>query len=135
MLYTLLFDKDEMVPVNPGREYVVPKEEAGKYRSGCRYLAWCEANVSKTPPKMGLDSHGPERDVVYRKCKDWLDGKAMKPNLTDTNEVSSWRALCQREYPVGALYICSDFHVGAHRWAANSLLSNAGIAFGHKGCK
>ncbi|KAK0276790.1 hypothetical protein LTR35_010184 [Friedmanniomyces endolithicus] len=37
--YTLLFDKDKIVPVNPGREYVIPKEEASKYPSGYRYMA------------------------------------------------------------------------------------------------
>ncbi|KAK4897558.1 hypothetical protein LTR27_004702 [Elasticomyces elasticus] len=90
VFYTLLFDKDKMVPVNAGRQYQIPEEEASKYPSGYRYLAWCEANISKTPPKMDLNSHGSERDVLYGKCKDWLDGKGVKPNLTGTDVVESW---------------------------------------------
>ncbi|KAK1065811.1 hypothetical protein LTR74_007692 [Friedmanniomyces endolithicus] len=39
VFYTLLFDKDKMVPVSPGREYVILKEEASKYPSGYRYMA------------------------------------------------------------------------------------------------
>ena len=27
-----------------------------------------------TPPKMNLNAHGPEKGVVYGKCKDWLEG-------------------------------------------------------------
>jgi len=31
---------------------------------------------------MDLNAHGPERDVLYAKCKDWLEGREVKPNLT-----------------------------------------------------
>jgi hypothetical protein len=90
VFYTLLFDKDKMVPVNPGRQVTIPEDETRKYPSGYRYLAWCEENISKTPPKMDLNSHGPERDILYAKIKDWLDGKEVKPNLTGKDIVESW---------------------------------------------
>ena len=87
VFYTLLFDKDKMVPVIPGRTFEVPDEEVAKYPAGYRYLAWCEEKLTGTPPKMDLNAHGKERDVLYRKCKDWLDGKKVVPNLTGVDEV------------------------------------------------
>jgi len=39
------------------------------------------------PPKMDLNAHGPERDILYAKCKDWLEGREVKPNLTGHNVV------------------------------------------------
>ncbi|KAK4553687.1 hypothetical protein LTR86_009185 [Recurvomyces mirabilis] len=91
VFYTLLFDKDKMVPVNPSHETPeIPEEEVRRFPAGYRYLAWCEANISKTPPKMDLSSHGKERDVLYGKVKDWLDGKEVKPNLTGEDVVEKW---------------------------------------------
>ena len=87
VFYTLLFDKDKMVPVILGRTFDIPDEEVKGYPSGYRYLAWCEEKLTKTPPKMDLNSHGPERDILYRKCKDWLDGKEVKPNLTGSDTI------------------------------------------------
>ena len=87
VLYTLLFDKDKMVPVNPERVAHIPEEEVTQYPSGYRYLAWCEEKISKRPPKKDLNAHGPERDVLYQKCKDWLDGKTVMPNLTGHDEI------------------------------------------------
>ncbi|MCJ1253217.1 hypothetical protein MMC24_001028 [Lignoscripta atroalba] len=86
VFYTLLFDKDKMVPVNPHRIYPIPEEEVQKFPSGYRYLAWCESQIGNTP-KQDLNAHGPERDILYAKCKDWLEGKAVKPNLTGTDVV------------------------------------------------
>jgi hypothetical protein len=85
VFYTLLFDKDKMVPVVPGRTFNIPEEEVNKYPSGYRYLAWCEEKLSKKTPKLDLNSHGPERDVLYGKCRDWLEGERVAPNLTGTN--------------------------------------------------
>ncbi|MCJ1309792.1 hypothetical protein MMC25_003453 [Agyrium rufum] len=81
VFYTLLFDKDKMVPVSPGRTVDIPEDEVNKFPSGYRYLAWCESKIHQ-PPKMDLNAHGPERDVLYAKCKAWLEGKEVKPNLT-----------------------------------------------------
>ena len=79
--YTLLFDKDKFVPVNPEKAFHIPEEEVDKFPSGYRYLAWAETKIG-TPPKMNLNSHGPEKEILYRKCKDWLEGKEVKPDLT-----------------------------------------------------
>jgi hypothetical protein len=78
---TLLFDKDRMAQVIPGKSFDIPENEVAKYPSGYRYLAWAEGKVGK-PPKMDLNAHGPERDILYGKCKDWLEGKEVKTNLT-----------------------------------------------------
>jgi hypothetical protein len=81
VFYTLLFDKDKSVPVDPGRTFYLPEEEIGKYPMGYRYLAWAEVK-NGTPPKMNLNAHGPKKDVLYGKCKDWLEGKDVRPDLT-----------------------------------------------------
>ncbi|KAI9755439.1 MAG: hypothetical protein M4579_004296 [Chaenotheca gracillima] len=86
VFYTLLFDKDKFIPVNPGRTFNIPEEEVSKYPSGYRYLAWAEAKIDR-PPKMDLNAHGPERDILYAKCKNWLEGKDVKPNLTGHDEI------------------------------------------------
>jgi hypothetical protein len=78
---TLLFDKDKMVPVVPGKAFDIPENEAKQYPSGYRYLAWAESKAGR-PPKMDLNAHGPERDILYAKCKTWLEGGEVKPNLT-----------------------------------------------------
>lgn len=80
-MMTLLFDKDKMVPVHPGMSFEIPEDEVKQYPSGYRYLAWAESKAGR-PPKMDLNAHGPEKDILYAKCKDWLDGKEVKPNLT-----------------------------------------------------
>lgn len=110
-LFTLLFDKDKMIVVNPTvGGFDIPESEVEKYprqvdacsippfcfkviyisqlltfptqtNSGYRYLCWCEDKVGH-PPKLDLNAHGPERDILYQKCKDWLEGKEVKPNLT-----------------------------------------------------
>ena len=49
--------------------------------SGYRYLCWCEEKVGRSSKK-DLNAHGPERDILYAKCSDWLNGKAVRPNLT-----------------------------------------------------
>ncbi|KAJ9302358.1 hypothetical protein DTO271G3_1224 [Paecilomyces variotii] len=87
--YTLLFDKDKFVPVNPERVFHIPEEEVEKYPSGYRYLAWAEDKIG-TPPKMNINSHGPEKNILYRKCKDWLEGKAVKPDLTGA-DIPNWK--------------------------------------------
>ena len=75
------------------REFATPSSFAGTRfailthcSSGYRYLAWCESKISQ-PPKMDLNSHGPERDILYAKCKDWLEGKKVQPNLTGKDVV------------------------------------------------
>ncbi|KAK4935033.1 hypothetical protein LTR10_023845 [Elasticomyces elasticus] len=82
VFYTLLFDKDKMVEVNPSNGgFEIPEHEVAEYPAGYKYLCWCEAKVGK-PPKMDLNAHGPERDILYAKCKDWLEGREVRPNLT-----------------------------------------------------
>ena len=87
--YTLLFDKDKFVPVNPERIFHIPEEEVEKYPSGYRYLAWAEDKIG-TPPKMNINSHGPEKNILYSKCKDWLEGKAVRPDLTGA-DIPNWK--------------------------------------------
>lgn len=85
-MMTLLFDKDKMVPVNPNHVFDVPESELEGFPSRYRYLCWMEKKVGRQP-KMDLSNHGPDRDILYAKCKDWLGGKEVKPNLTGTDVI------------------------------------------------
>lgn len=88
--FTALFDKDKFVPVNPTRTFPVPEEEVDQYPSGYRYLAWAEEKIGR-PPKLNLNSHGPEKNVLYGKCKDWLEGRSVVPDLTG-DDIPGWKA-------------------------------------------
>lgn len=39
-----------------------------------------------TSPKMNLNAHGPEKDVLYGLCKDWLEGRDVRPDLTGVGD-------------------------------------------------
>ncbi|CAG9950591.1 unnamed protein product [Clonostachys rosea f. rosea IK726] len=85
--FTVLYESDKVIPVNPSNGSVnIPEEETRKFPSGYRYLCWCEAKLG-FKPKLDLNSHGPERDILYAKVKDWLEGRKVQPNLTGTDTV------------------------------------------------
>ena len=50
--------------MNPEKIYSIPEDEVKQYPSGYKYLAWAENKISQ-PPKMNLNAHGPEKDVLY----------------------------------------------------------------------
>ncbi|KAI4724593.1 hypothetical protein E4T49_07677 [Aureobasidium sp. EXF-10728] len=85
VFYTLLFDKDKFKPVNPEKIYSIPEDEVKQYPSGYKYLAWAENKISQ-PPKMNLNAHGPEKDVLYGKMKAWLENKSIRPDLTGEDD-------------------------------------------------
>ncbi|OOF99855.1 hypothetical protein ASPCADRAFT_402521 [Aspergillus carbonarius ITEM 5010] len=74
VFFTLLFDKDRLVPVNPGCVLKVPEEAVERFPAGYRYLAWAEEKVG-VKPRLDLDAHGPQKDALYAKCRGWLEGE------------------------------------------------------------
>ncbi|KAG9582617.1 hypothetical protein KCU77_g13086, partial [Aureobasidium melanogenum] len=89
VFYTLLFDKDKFTPVNPEKIYSIPEDEVKQYPSGYKYLAWAENKISQ-PPKMNLNAHGPERNILYGKIKTWLEGGQIRPDLTGEDD-PNWK--------------------------------------------
>ncbi|PYI26079.1 hypothetical protein BP00DRAFT_451495 [Aspergillus indologenus CBS 114.80] len=87
--YTLLFDKDMFVPAHPAKTLQISEEEVERLPSGYRYRAWAEGRTGHSS-KLNLNSHGPERDVLYGKCRDGLEGRAVKPDLTGA-DVPDWK--------------------------------------------
>ncbi|KAI9154780.1 PEP2-like protein [Paramyrothecium foliicola] len=82
VFFTALYESDKIIPVNPSnRSFQVPEEEVQKFPAGYRYLCWIESKLGMKA-KVDLDSHGPGRDILYSKCKDWLEGRKVRPNLT-----------------------------------------------------
>ncbi|RAL01717.1 uncharacterized protein BO80DRAFT_473518 [Aspergillus ibericus CBS 121593] len=84
VFFTLLFDKDRLVPVNPGYVLKVPEEEIERFPSGYRYLAWAEEKVG-VKVRVDLNAHGPERDALYAKCRGWLEGKDVLVGVDGSN--------------------------------------------------
>lgn len=74
--FTLLFDKDRFHAVNPSRVYHISEDELAGFPPGYKYLAWAETKIG-SPPRLDLDSHGPEKEVLHRKYKEWLQGKSI----------------------------------------------------------
>jgi hypothetical protein len=60
---------DKVLPVQPGKSFEIPDKEVVKYLSGYKYLAWVEQTAGRSP-KMDLNVHGPEEDILLGKCKD-----------------------------------------------------------------
>ena len=85
VFYTLLFDKDKFVLVYPAKTFDLPEEEICKYPSEYRYLAWAEVR-NGTAPKMNLNAHEPEKDVLYGKCKDWFERRDARLDLTGEDD-------------------------------------------------
>lgn len=73
------------MPVNPAKTFHLPEEEICKYPTGHRCLTWAEV-CNGMPPKMNLNAHGPEKDVPYWKCKDWPEGRDVRPDLTGEDD-------------------------------------------------
>lgn len=87
LFYPLKRPSGVVVSLFPSRHHIT--DFGGVLHSGYRYLAWLEDQID-TPPKLDLNSHGPERDILYKKCKDWLEGKVVKPNLTGPDIIDKW---------------------------------------------
>ncbi len=61
--YTLLFDKNKILPVDSNRISKIDHETVVKYPSDYRYLCWLEETHGYTA-KFNLNAHGPERDIL-----------------------------------------------------------------------
>ncbi|PLB47438.1 pathogenesis associated protein [Aspergillus steynii IBT 23096] len=80
------YEKDKLIPANPGKVPVLDEELLEQYPSGYRYLAYCQEKTMGV--KVLLDMPGPRRDgdsingqkhdMLYWQCKKWLDGEVVE---------------------------------------------------------
>ena len=49
-------------------------------------MAWAEVR-NGAPAKMNLNTHGLEKNVIYGKCKDWLEGPGVRPDHTGEDDL------------------------------------------------
>lgn len=77
------YEKDKLIPVNPGRVPVLDEERLKKYPPGYRYLAYMQEETMGVKVLLDLPGHrregstinGQKHDLLYFQAKDWMDGK------------------------------------------------------------
>lgn len=101
-------------------------------RSGYRHIFWCGEKADR-PLKVDPNAHGPERDILYRKCKDWSEGKIVKRNLTGRDTIDWWYSgrlkPCFRTWassPKVDTQACQIFFV-TETWTNLELLGNGSL--------
>lgn len=79
------YEKDKLIPVDPGRVPVLDREKLRAYPVGYRYLAYCQEKVMGVKVKLDMPGHrregdnvcGKAHDELYWQCKYWLEGKSV----------------------------------------------------------
>lgn len=77
------YEKDKLIPVNPGRVPRLDEEVLAQYPAGYRFLAYCQertmgVQVLRDMPghrREGDNVNGQKHDALYWQCKKWLDGE------------------------------------------------------------
>ncbi|KAK4993109.1 hypothetical protein LTR50_000595 [Elasticomyces elasticus] len=77
------YEKDKLIPVNPARVPKLDEERLTGYPVGYRYLAYCQEATMGIKVILDLPGHrregenvnGRKHDLLYRQCRDWLEGK------------------------------------------------------------
>lgn len=82
------YEKDKLIPVNPGKVPVLDEEKLAQFPSGYRYLAYCQEETMGVSVLRDLPGHnrekgipggssiaGEKHDLLYWQARDWLDGK------------------------------------------------------------
>jgi len=77
------YEKDKLIPVNPGRVPKLDEERLKGYPTGYRYLAYCQEETMGVKVLLDLPGHrregenvnGKKHDVLYMQARDWLEGK------------------------------------------------------------
>lgn len=77
------YEKDKLIPVNPGKVPKLDEKKLGKYPTGYRYLAYCQEETMGIKVILDLPGHrreganinGQKHDLLYRQAKDWVEGK------------------------------------------------------------
>jgi len=78
------YEKDKLIPVDPGRVPKIDHAKAMEYPVGYRYLAYCQEvtmgiKVLRDLPGHGRESgstvNGEKHDMLYRQVKAWMDGE------------------------------------------------------------
>lgn len=77
------YEKDKLIPVNPGKVPRLDEAVLAQYPAGYRFLAYCQeqtmgVRVLRDMPghrREGGNVNGQKHDALYWQCKKWLDGE------------------------------------------------------------
>lgn len=77
------YEKDRLVPVNPGEFPTLDKEKLMAYPPGYRYLAYCQEATMGVKVRLDMPGHrrenrsigGQKHDELYWQCKSWVEGQ------------------------------------------------------------
>lgn len=80
------YEKDKLIPVNPGKVPVLDEEKLERYPRGYRYLAYCQELTMGVKVLLDMPGHrrdadsanGQKHDLLYWQCKKWLDGEVVE---------------------------------------------------------
>jgi hypothetical protein len=78
--YILLFDKDHLSLSILGRPSTFPRRRSTNFHQDIVTFLGLKPR-SECLRCLNLSSHGPEKEILCRKCKDWLKGKVVKPDF------------------------------------------------------
>lgn len=79
------YEKDKLLPVNPGKVPDLDERKLEEYPNGYRYLAYCQEKTMGVEVLRDMPGHrrendnanGQKHDLLYWQCKQWLDGEAV----------------------------------------------------------
>ena len=77
------YEKDKLIPVNPGRVPQLDAKRLEGYPTGYRYLAYCQEQTMGVKVLLDLPGHrreggnvnGKKHDLLYWQAKNWVEGK------------------------------------------------------------
>lgn len=75
VLRRLIYEKDRMDPVDPGKSLKLDPALLAQFPIGYRHLAYLQASIGYDVKKDMAGLVGPEVDALYQKGKGWLEGK------------------------------------------------------------
>jgi len=77
------YEKDKLIPVNPGRVPQLDEDRLKGYPNGYRFLAYCQEETMGVKVLLDLPGHrredknlnGQKHDVLYMQAKHWVEGR------------------------------------------------------------
>lgn len=77
------YEKDKLIPVNPGKVPKLDGDALAAYPNGYRFLAYCQERTMGVQVLRDMPGHrreagnanGQKHDLLYWQCKRWLDGE------------------------------------------------------------
>ncbi|MBN8939016.1 MAG: nuclear transport factor 2 family protein [Rhizobiales bacterium] len=74
-----IYEKDRLDPVLPDARLTLDAELLGQFPEGYRHLAYIQTQIGYTVKRDMPGLRGPEVEALYRRGREWLDGRLAEP--------------------------------------------------------